>query len=371
MKNKIKKYFLQFAFIQQIVKYFVDKKWNRTLAEILSDVPEDRKLIVKTLVDNQRRYDKDAIHSTKEKYGQNIADIFNIVKRIYSKTLLNDLVGIQPMTGPVGLVFFLRYGSVDNGFVSKPAELRDHAVQLENVVQLNVEKGSVAANTRRFQTTWNSEVPKDLMALHGVNALKEFTESVSTELQYEIEAEVISKLIASAEKLNSYDLHDTTRVDETTVQRFLIEINKAAAKIAHNTRRGAGNVVVCNHVIGTLLSLAPNFVKNENVDDSGFSDTLRHIGSIGKIKILTFSGSIVENQVLVGYRGPNEIDVGFIFSPYVPYVDQGIVVDPAKWEPRKTIATRNGDYSQDNISSYYKVIPIINNTEKTKDDTNV
>ena len=290
-----------------------------------------------------------------------------MVRRTFPELVAHDLVGVQPMTGPVGLAFALRFraGTTVAGSYTKNDELGYNTIESDysgsyvtsaaealgskagtgvggdiglgigagthmREVNMTVEKAQIEAKTRKLRARWSLEVAQDLKAMHGLNLEEEMMDILAYEITAEIDRELIEKIdaVCVAGGAN-YDLTWNYQAASGTgvpggrweMERYrelYHYILRRAQQIAINTRRGSGNWIVGNpYSVAIFESMAAFAIApvpgNVNTSAVGIS----RIGSLdGRLSVYrdTFQSS---NQFIIGYKGPSEYDTGVIYLPYI------------------------------------------------------
>lgn len=297
-----------------------------------------------------------------------------MVRRTFPELVAHDLVGVQPLTGPVGLAFALRfragnssglyvnagdnpandtelgYNTIEQGYSgtntgddgigmvtsggealgsSSTTGLGIGTGTAIREVNMTVEKAQIEATTRKLRSRWSLEIAQDLKAMHGLNIEEEMMDILAYEITAEIDRELIEKIDAVCVTAGvGFDLTwDFNSVSGNTIGgRWEMEryrelyhyILRRAQQIAINTRRGSGNWLVGNpYSISIFESLAAFTI----APVAGNADTLAvgvsRLGSLdGRISIYrdTFQN---KNQFIVGYKGPSEYDTGVVYLPYI------------------------------------------------------
>lgn len=343
---------------------YLDKKWNQEWDELKAsflqslDVPDEWRDCANTLISNQIEYLRQNQLASRVK-GQNgspftkeisllLIATLHLVKKLYT---LSKVVGIQPMQGPVGLVYLLEY------------VLRDGD---PSSIALEVIRSTVEAKTRKLQAAYNTEAFQDLASVHGLDVEHEMGMLIGSVVCDEIVAEVLSDLLKAA---TSAELMEGASTDDCF--RLLLETNKAANNIARTTRRGAGNFVIVSPE--TLTSLASHpLIKIVSYDSNYASEigsSLMFAGRLNGIYDVYVSPlPQFTKTLLVGYKGKNgAVDAGYIYAPYVPVMASGVVIDPMTFSPQVTMMTRYGkhlasptDRRNTDIANYYVTIDLTN-----------
>lgn len=322
-----------------------DFKWNRRLELALKEFTKEQLPFVKPLLQNQ-------INQLKNSYpmGPTGLDldmhVFTIAKAVCKRLLtLSSIVGLQPMSGPVGLVYTLTYeetGDSPDGVKS---------------LRLNIIKQSVEAQSRKLNSTWTIEYATDMSALHQIDFQAEIVECVALEIFTEIVKEVINDLcnIATSTTPNPISLLDDANI-------ILVEINKMCTGIAHKTRRGAGNFIIASPIVAARLSMLKHYTP---VSTARFSvSPMLKVGNLFQTEeyqgIPVYSSTCISDDViLVGYKGlSGEIDTGYIYSPYVILMPTGTVINPETFSPMIGLITRHGKTCMDNGGDYYGIIKL-------------
>lgn len=324
-----------------------------------------------------------------------------MVRRTFPELVAHDLVGVQPMTGPVGLAFAIRfkaatayddynknkelgYNSVDSTYsgsytVSAGEALGSDAGTANRglgigsnaeikEVNMTVEKAQIEAKTRKLRSRWSLEVAQDLKAMHGLNLEEEMMDILAYEITAEIDRELIEKIdsVCVAGGSNYDRTWDYAAASGSTIGgRWEMEryrelyhyILRRSQDIAINTRRGSGNWVVGDpYSVAIFESMAAFTIApvagNVNTSQVGIS----RIGSLdGRLSVYrdTFQDS---RQFIVGYKGPSEYDTGVIYLPYVQLLASRAVFEDS-FHPTVGLMSRYGihDHLYGSKNYYQKV----------------
>ena len=320
--------------------------------------------------------------------------LISLVRRSMPNLMAYDVCGVQPMTGPTGLIFAMKsnysvqggtealFNEADTDFAgssttahagSNPVNspyttgvgiATGDAEQLGDTyafgeMAFSIEKTSVTAKTRGLKAQYTVELAQDLKAVHGLDAEGELANILSQEILFEINREVIRTIYTAAQPgaatgatttYGTFDL-DVDANGRWSVERFkglLFQIERDCNNIGQQTRRGKGNVLIVSADVASALSMAgildytPALSTNLNVDDTGntFAGVLN-----GKIKVYVdpYSANLnTANQFYVaGYKGTSPYDAGMFYCPYVP-LQMVRAVDPATFQPKIGFKTRYG-----------------------------
>ena len=344
--------------------------------------------------------------------------LISLVRRAMPNLMAYDVCGVQPMTGPTGLIFAMKsnYGvqggtealfneadtdfagssltahagtnPVNSPYTTGVGMATGDAEQLGDTyafgeMAFSIEKTTVAAKTRGLKAQYTVELAQDLKAVHGLEAEGELSNILSQEILFEINREVIRTMYAAAQPgaatgaTTTYGTFDCD-VDANgrwSVERFkglLFQIERDANNIAQQTRRGKGNFIVCSADVASALSMAgildytPALSTNLNVDDTGntFAGVLN-----GKIRVYIdpYSANLnTANQFyVVGYKGTSPYDAGMFYCPYVP-LQMVRAVDPNTFQPKIGFKTRYGIVTNPftslsaNSNTYYRRVKVTN-----------
>jgi hypothetical protein len=310
-----------------------------------------------------------------------------------------DICGVQPMTGPTGLIFAMRtkyantansgltsdeafYQEADSDFSGGGSHANDlnfgnAAFVLANTgnavvtstgedfgggstlqsMGFSIERVSVTAKTRALKAEYSLELAQDLKAIHGLDAETELTNILSTEILAEINREVVRTVYASANvgiTGTSRPIFNLNSSSDTSgrwaVEKFkglLFAIEQASNKIAKDTRRGKGNMLVLSTDVASALAMTGlldyNSALSNNtnlaVDDTGntFAGML-----FGRIKVFIDPYSVAgRDYVVVGYKGTTPYDAGLFYCPYVP-LQMVRAINPDTFQPKVGFKTRYG-----------------------------
>jgi hypothetical protein len=320
--------------------------------------------------------------------------LIGLVRRALPNLMAYDICGVQPMTGPTGLIFAMRSQYANATNVTSEAlfsEANTHYAgaaganplatlnaNIANVTLANtgtgmttavaedktleymgfqIDRVAVTAKSRGLQAAYTLELAQDLKAIHGLDAETELTNILSTEILAEINREVVRTIYATANigvvglssaTFNLSSSSDTSgRWQVEKYKSLLFAIERAANKIAKDTRRGKGNMLIVSTDVASALSMtglldynsALSNNTNLTVDDTGntFAGVL-----FGRIKVFVDPYSVAgADYAVVGYKGATPYDAGLFYCPYVP-LQMVRAVDPTTYQPKVGFKTRYG-----------------------------
>ena len=324
--------------------------------------------------------------------------MIGLVRRAMPNLMAYDICGVQPMTGPTGLIFAMRstYGSERNNTTTRVEALYNEANtsfagtasghagsnpvsgtyttgqgvatataeamgtsggQAFNEMSFSIDKTTVTAKSRALKAEYTVELAQDLKAIHGLDAEAELSNILSQEFMFEINREVIRTIYKVAKpgspataSAGTFDL-DVDSNGRWSVERFkglLFNIERDANHIAQDTRRGKGNFIVCSADVASALAMsgvldyAPALSTGLNVDDTGntFAGVLN---GRYRVYIDPYSSNLgsASQFYMVGYKGSSPYDAGMFYCPYVP-LQMVRAVDPNSFQPKIGFKTRYG-----------------------------
>jgi len=331
--------------------------------------------------------------------------LISLVRRSLPNLIAYDIAGVQPMTGPTGLIFAMRstygtnrdvnnsaieafYNEANTGFSGDKATqtaismAANTALGNQNVfastvttggamatsvaedltfneMGFSIEKVSVTAKSRALKAEYSMELAQDLKAVHGLDAETELANILSTEILAEINREVIRTIYSVAKvgaqvgttTAGTFDL-DTDSNGRWMVEKIkglAFQLEREANTIAKTTRRGKGNVMICSSDVASALAMAGlldyqsalNSQVNLTVDDTGNT----FAGTLfGRIKVYIdpyFAANSTSEFAVMGYKGSNAYDAGIFYCPYVP-LQMVRAVDTNNFQPKIGFKTRYG-----------------------------
>jgi hypothetical protein len=289
--------------------------------------------------------------------------------------IANELVGVQPMTGPVGQIHTLRVRYAETGggatagdealspflLASTYAGSPDATAAAEGTpgrkMSIQILKETVEAKTRRLSARWTFEAAQDAEAMHGVDVEAEIMQALAQEIVVEIDQEIIGSLRSLAGAGTTLNFGGSLTGTPTYIGDrhaiLAIEINRAANRIAARTRRGAGNYIVVSPEALTILQSASTSTFARTTEGSFEAPTnTKFVGTLnGTIRVFVDNYAADGTKVLVGYKGSSETDAPAFYCPYIPLMSTGPVMDPATFEPVVSFMTRYGYKELTNTAS--------------------
>jgi len=228
-------------------------------------------------------------------------------------------------------------------------------------VNLELKSEPIVAKTRKLKAVWTPELAQDLNAYHSIDAEAELTALLSEYVSMEIDLEILDMLITNvptvttsrwSAKINR-EISDTGVITDTTTagtggyytkstwfQTLGNKIQKVSNKIHQLTLRGGANFLVCSPDVATILESIPGFVVNTDGDSAKFAMGVSKVGNFASRFQVYKNPYMVENTILVGFRGNNFLETGAVYAPYIPLVQTPLVYDPVNFTPRRGVMTR-------------------------------
>ncbi len=331
-----------------------------------------------------------------------------MVRRTFPELIAHDLVGVQPMAGPVGLAFALRfragqtydsqsvteigYNRMDDtytqtGSVSAGEALGSNAATtLQDTgyglgigtgasikeVTMTIEKTQVTAETRKLRARWSLEVAQDLQAMHGLVMEDEMMDILSYEITAEIDREIINTIRTSAKNgqaglltpatSGNFDYSAADGQWEAEKYRNLYnKLIRKANEIAISTRRGAGNWVVCHPTVCAGFEATSAFTIAPVAND--LNTALIGVAKLGSLdgRIAVYRDTFATTaDFVVGFKGSSEYDTGIIYLPYIPLMVSRATFQDS-FNPTVGLMSRYGIVENLFGSSlYYRYIKCIN-----------
>jgi len=288
--------------------------------------------------------------------------MISLVRRSTPNLLAFDVAGVQPMTGPTGLIFAMKSNYADGTAAADPTEALFNEPNTSfsgkmstataegstyNEMGFSIEKSTVTAESRQLKAHYTMELAQDLKAVHGLNAESELASILSSEILGEINREMIQAMNAQAVPGADFDATPVTgsskgRWEVEVYKALITHLDKEANAIAIATRRGKGNFAIISSNIAAALNATGN-VQYGNTANTSLADVTGNlfVGTLnGGIKLYVdpFAAS---DYVTVGYKGTNSYDAGIFYCPYVP-LSMMKTVGENDFQPRIGFKTRYG-----------------------------
>ena len=361
-------------------------RWQETKEALLEGLQGTKRSVMSTTLENTRKYLSESA-STGSTSAGNVATlnrvILPVIRRVMPTVIANELVGVQPMTGPVGQIHTLRVrysDTVSGSFGANAGEealspfkiaegysgagstaLAASTASLEGAagkrMSIQILKQTVEAKTRKLSARWTFEAAQDAQAQQGIDIEAEIMAALAQEITAEIDQEIISSLttLAGSQNLQAYDqaaVSGTATFVGDEHAALAVMINRVANTIAQRTRRGAGNFAVVSPTALTILQSATTSAFARTTEGTFEAPTnTKFVGTLnGAMKI--YVNTYAQNDtILVGYKGTAESDAAAFYCPYIPLMSSGVVLDPTTFEPVVSFMTRYGYVELSNTAS--------------------
>ena len=362
----------------------LEGRWQETKDALLEGLSGNKKSVMASTLENTRKYLSESATAGATSAG-NVATlnrvILPVIRRVMPTVIANEIVGVQPMTGPVGQIHTLRvrYSDTADNVVagdeamspfkiaaaysgndddSNPAANSTAALEGAAGKRMSIQilKQTVEAKTRKLSARWTFEAAQDAQAQHGIDVEAEIMAALAQEITAEIDQEVLTSLRALAGTTGAYDqsaVSGTATFVGDEHAALAVLINRTANLIAQRTRRGAGNFAVVSPFALTILQSATTSAFARTTEGAFEAPTnTKFVGTLNnsmKVYVDTYASD--STPVLVGYKGSSESDAAAFYCPYIPLMSSGVVLDPGTFEPVVSFMTRYGYVELSNTAS--------------------
>jgi hypothetical protein len=364
----------------------LESRWQDTKTALLEGLQGNKKSVMATTLENTRRYLAETATAGATSAG-NIATlnrvILPVIRRVMPTVIANELVGVQPMTGPVGQIHTLRVrysdtaGTGASGAVAGEEALSPFKIAesysgneanpgkaaataaLEgaagNRLSIQILKQTVEAKTRKLSARWTFEAAQDAQAQHGIDVEAEIMAALAQEITAEIDQEVLASLFSLAGATDTFDqaaVSGTATFVGDEHAALAVLMNRAANRIAQRTRRGAGNWAVVSPTVLTVLQSATTSAFARTTEGTFEAPTnTKMVGTLNSAMKVYVNTYAANDNILVGYKGTSESDAAAFYCPYIPLMSSGVVLDPSTFEPTVSFMTRYGYVELSNTAS--------------------
>jgi hypothetical protein len=361
---------------------FESENWGAAREALTEGLTGNRKVVMDTVLENTKSALMETAAAGTTSAG-NVATlnkvILPVIRRVMPTVIANELVGVQPMTGPVGQIHTLRvryaeaYGTTAGEEALSPFKIAtaysgDDAgaapaptgsLEADGGHQLSIQilKQTVEAKTRKLSARWTFEAAQDANSQHGIDVEAEVMAALAQEITAEIDQEIIGSLLTLATTADTYDQAAVSGKGQVFVgdehAALAVLINKSANLIAARTRRGAGNWCVVSPIALTVLQSATTSAFARTTEGTFEAPTnTKFVGTLnGTMRVFVNQYASDSTGVLVGYKGSGEMDAAAFYCPYVPLMSSGVVLDPGTFEPVVSFMTRYGYVELTNTAS--------------------
>jgi len=368
----------------------LESRWLDTKNALLEGLQGTKKSVMSATLENTRKYLSETAGAGATSAG-NVATlnrvILPVIRRVMPTVIANELVGVQPMTGPVGQIHTLRVryaeamndtsaGNTDttageealspfkiaeaysgNAATAKAGSTASLEGEAGRKMSIQILKQTVEAKSRKLSARWTFESAQDAQSMHGIDVESEIMAALAQEITAEIDQEVLGSLNTLGG--TAVETYDQSAVSGTATfvgdehAALAVQINRAANLIAQRTRRGAGNWAVVSPFALTILQSATTSAFARTTEGSFEAPTnTKMVGTLNnamKVYVNTYAGDGA--NVIVGYKGSSESDAAAFYCPYIPLMSSGVVLDPSSFEPVVSFMTRYGYVELNNTAS--------------------
>jgi hypothetical protein len=378
-------------------KVLLESRWGETKDALLEGLKGNRRSTMSVLLENTKKQLL-AESSAGTTTAGNIATlnrvILPVIRRVMPTVIANELVGVQPMTGPVGQIHTLRvrYANslTDNSAAATSVTAGEEALSPFKIAQaysrvpadatdtsfytgadtaslegnggkqisVQILRQAVEAKSRKLQARWTFEAAQDAQSQHGIDVEAEIMAALAQEITAEIDQEILLSLatLASTEfTFNQATVSGTATYVGDEHAALAVLINRVANLIAQRTRRGAGNWAVVSPATLTVLQSATTSAFARTTEGTFEAPTnTKFVGTLnGAMRVFVNSYAPDTQPVLVGYKGSSETDAAAFYCPYIPLMSSGVVLDPSTFEPVVSFMTRYGYIELTNTASSF------------------
>jgi len=231
-------------------------------------------------------------------------------------------------------------------------------------INLEMQSEPIVAKTRKLKAVWTPEFAQDLNAYHSIDAEAELTSMLSEYVSMEIDLEILDMLIAAAPTVEYWSALNNNfwngsgftqaqagggvstsgdgyyNTQGGWFQTLGTKLQKVSNKIHQKTLRGGANFLVTSPAVATILESIPGFAADTDGTKMEFAAGVQKIGAINNRYTVYKNPYMLENVILMGFRGAQFLETGAVFSPYIPLIMTPLVYDPVNFTPRKGVMTR-------------------------------
>lgn len=358
------------------------ENWSETKAALTDGLTGTKKQVMETTLENTKSYLSEAVTAGATQSG-NIATlnkvILPVIRRVMPTVIANEIVGVQPMTGPVGQIHTLRVRyaetfdtavagdealspfAIATGYAGDAATNRGAATstlegEAGKKLSIQVLKQTVEAKSRKLSARWTFEAAQDAQSMHGLDVEAEIMQALAQEITAEIDQEIIASLTSLAGAATDTYAQGSVSGTATFVgdehAALAVLINKNANTIAARTRRGAGNWAIVSPTVLTVLQSATTSAFARSTEGTFEAPTnTKFVGTLNGTMRVYVNQYAANDDVLVGYKGSTETDAAAFYCPYIPLMSSGTVLDPNTFEPVVSFMTRYGYVELSNQAS--------------------
>ena len=375
----------------------LESRWDETKEALLEGLKGTRRSTMGVILENTKKSllsESGAGTTTAGNIATLNRVILPVIRRVMPTVIANELVGVQPMTGPVGQIHTLRvryaqsltdnstaatsvtageealspfkiaqaYSTVPNATGSTSSYTGGPTSSLEGnggkQISVQILRQAVEAKSRKLQARWTFEAAQDAQSQHGIDVEAEIMAALAQEITAEIDQEILLSLATLATTEFTYNqatVSGTATFVGDEHAALAVLINRTANLIAQRTRRGAGNWAVVSPAALTVLQSATTSAFARTTEGTFEAPTnTKFVGTLnGAMRVFVNTYASDTQPVLVGYKGTSETDAAAFYCPYIPLMSSGVVLDPSTFEPVVSFMTRYGYIELTNTASSF------------------
>jgi hypothetical protein len=226
-------------------------------------------------------------------------------------------------------------------------------------INLEFSQKQITAKTRKLKASWTPEFTQDIQAYQNIDAEAELTSMMAEYVSQDIDLELLDMLINagvteeywSAELGKVYDGSSNTFVtmssstaaayqQGTWFQTLGTKLQKVSNKIHQKTMRGGANFMVVSPDVSTIIESIPGFSADTSGDQSMYSFGVTRVGAINNRYTVYKNPYMLENVILMGFKGNQFLETGAVYAPYIPLIMTPTVYDKDNFTPRRGLMTR-------------------------------
>ena len=233
-------------------------------------------------------------------------------------------------------------------------------------LDIKIDSVAVTAKTKKLKVKWTPELGQDLNAYHNLDAEVELTSIMSEQIALELDREILEDLIKGATASTMYwsrrpgkflnrttgdvigggDANELLMGADFTgnvsqwYETLLETVNDVSAQIHRKTLRGGANFLVCGPEVAAVLEMTAGFRAKVAPDAEGGEAGAVNVGSISKKWDVYVDPYFPRNVLLVGRRGAQFLESGYVYAPYVPLQVTPTIFGVEDFVPRKGVMTR-------------------------------
>ena len=376
-------------------KVLLESRWNETKEALLEGLKGIRRSSMGVILENTRKQllsESSAGTTTAGNIATLNRVILPVIRRVMPTVIANELIGVQPMTGPVGQIHTLRVryaqSLTDNSAAQTSVVAGDEALSpfliaqaysrtsatggpaysytaaptasLEGnggkAISVQILRQAVEAKSRKLQARWTFEAAQDAQSMHGIDVEAEIMAALAQEITAEIDQEILlslRQLAATEYTYNQATVSGTATFVGDEHAALAVLINRVANLIAQRTRRGAGNWAVVSPQALTILQSATTSAFARTTEGTFEAPTnTKFVGTLNSaLKVYVNTYAADDSAIIVGYKGSSESDAAAFYCPYIPLMSSGVVLDPSTFEPVVSFMTRYGYVELTNTAS--------------------